>query len=77
MVDAVCWVMTECPQGKILRESLEALSVGLSFQKQYGMETVVLWSGTPPEDPHPRIVTRMLLVAVTSDCAITMDHRPS
>jgi electron transfer flavoprotein alpha subunit len=50
MENAACWVMTECPQGKILRESLEALSVGLSFQKQYGMETFVLWSGTPPED---------------------------
>ncbi len=50
MENAACWVMTECPQGKILRESLEALSVGLSFQKQYRMETVVLWTGARPED---------------------------
>jgi len=50
MESAACWVLTECPQGKILRESLEALSVGLNFQKQYGMETVVLWSGAPPEE---------------------------
>ncbi len=50
MENAACWVMTECPRGRILRESLEALSVGLSFQKQYGMETVVLWTGLPPEE---------------------------
>jgi len=50
MENAACWVMTECPQGKILRESLEALSAGLSFQKQYRMETVVLWAGARPED---------------------------
>ena len=50
MEGAACWVMTECPQGKILRESLEALSAGLSFQKQYRMETVVLWAGARPED---------------------------
>ena len=49
MEGAACWVMTECPQGKILRESLEALSAGLTFQKQYGMETVVLWTGARPE----------------------------
>jgi electron transfer flavoprotein alpha subunit len=49
MENATCWVMTECPQGKILRESLEALSVGLTFQKQYGLETVVLWTGAGPE----------------------------
>jgi electron transfer flavoprotein alpha subunit len=50
MESAACWVMTECPRGRILRESLEALSVGLSFQKQYSMETVVLWTGIRPED---------------------------
>jgi electron transfer flavoprotein alpha subunit len=50
MEGAACWVMTECPQGKILRESLEALSLGLSFQKQYRMQTVVLWTGTRIED---------------------------
>jgi electron transfer flavoprotein alpha subunit len=50
MESAACWVMIECPQGKILRESLEALSVGLSFQKQYRMETVVIWTGASPED---------------------------
>ena len=50
MEGAACWVMIECPQGKILRESLEALSVGLSFQKQYRMKTVVLWTGTHIED---------------------------
>ncbi len=50
MDSALCWVMMECPQGKILRESLEALSVGLSFQKQYNMETSVLWTGLLPED---------------------------
>lgn len=50
MRSATCWVVTECPQGKILRESLEALSAGLSFQKQYRMETVVLWTGTPVEE---------------------------
>lgn len=50
MQGAGCWVVTECPQGKILRESLEALTVGLSFQKQYRMETAVLWTGTPVED---------------------------
>jgi len=50
MAGAACWVVTECPQGKILRESLEALSVGLTFQNQYRMQTVVLWSGTPVED---------------------------
>ncbi len=50
MGNAVCWVLMECPGGRILRESLEALSVGLSFQKQYGMEAVVLWTGDPPDD---------------------------
>jgi electron transfer flavoprotein alpha subunit len=50
MAGAACWVVTECPQGKILRESLEALSVGLTFQNQYRMQTVVLWTGTPVED---------------------------
>jgi electron transfer flavoprotein alpha subunit len=50
MENAACWVMTECPQGKILRESLEALSAGLTFQKQYRMETIVLWTGARPED---------------------------
>jgi len=50
MENPACWVMTECPQGKILRESLEALSAGLSLQKQYHMETVVLWTGARPED---------------------------
>jgi electron transfer flavoprotein alpha subunit len=50
MENPACWVMTECPQGKILRESLEALSAGLTFQKQYRMETVVLWTGARPED---------------------------
>jgi electron transfer flavoprotein alpha subunit len=49
MQGAACWVVTECPRGKILRESLEALSAGLSFQKQYRMETVVLWTGAPVE----------------------------
>jgi len=50
MEGAACWVVTECPQGKILRESLEAVSVGLTFQNQYRVETAVLWTGTPPED---------------------------
>ena len=50
MEGAACWVVTECPQGKILRESLEAVSVGLTFQNQYRMQTVVLWTGTPAED---------------------------
>jgi electron transfer flavoprotein alpha subunit len=50
MQGAACWVVTECPQGKILRESLEALSVGLNFQNQYGIQTVVLWTGTPAEE---------------------------
>lgn len=47
---AACWVLMECPEGRILRESLEALSAGLSFQKQHRMETVVLWTGERPED---------------------------
>jgi electron transfer flavoprotein alpha subunit len=52
MEGSACWVVTECPQGKILRESLEALSVGLTFQNQYRMQAVVLWTGTPAEDPQ-------------------------
>jgi electron transfer flavoprotein alpha subunit len=51
--------MTECPQGKILRESLEALSVGLSFQKQYCMETVVLWAGARPEGAQLEYLTSL------------------
>ena len=50
MEGAACWVLVESPQGKILRESLEALSVGLSFQKQYKMQAVVLWTGVSPEE---------------------------
>jgi len=59
MENAACWVMTECPQGKILRESLEALSVGLSFQKQYGMEAVVLWAGARPENAQLDYLTSL------------------
>ncbi len=46
----LCWVVLECLRGKMLRESLEALAAGLSFQKQYGMENVVVWTGARPEN---------------------------
>ena len=44
-----CWVLIECPRGKILRESLEALSVGLSLQKQYRIPVTAVWAGMAPE----------------------------
>lgn len=72
MQGAVSWVVVECPQGKIVRESLEALSVGLSFQKQYSMETAVLWAGRRPDDAQLAYlasldVRRMLLLEGTED----------
>ena len=45
-----CWILLECPQGKILRESLEAVTVGLMFQNQFNIPATVLWTGLPPED---------------------------
>ena len=41
--------MCECPQGKPLRESLEALAAGLAIQKQHHLPVVVLWSGKKAE----------------------------
>ena len=41
--------MCECPQGKPLRESLEALAAGLALQKQHHLPVVVLWSGKKAE----------------------------
>jgi electron transfer flavoprotein alpha subunit len=65
MAGAACWVVTECPQGKILRESLEAVSVGLTFQKQYRMETAVLWTGTPVEDAQLEYLASLGVTRVT------------
>jgi electron transfer flavoprotein alpha subunit len=45
-------VFVECPRGRIPRESLEALSAGLAFQKQHGMEMAVVWAGSRPEGSH-------------------------
>jgi len=65
MKGAGCWVVTECPQGKILRESLEAVSVGLTFQKQYRVETTVLWTGTPPEEAQLEYLASLDVTRVT------------
>jgi len=45
-----CWALLECPQGKILRESLETVNVGLMFQNQFQVPVTVLWTGLPPEE---------------------------
>ncbi len=59
VLDPECWTLVECPQGKILRESLEALAVGLSFQKQYGLKATALWTGVTPEASHLDYLTSL------------------
>ncbi len=49
-----CWVLVECPEGKILRASLEALSAGQSVGKQTRWPFTALWTGVPPEDTQVR-----------------------
>jgi electron transfer flavoprotein alpha subunit len=66
MAGAACWVVTECPQGKILRESLEAVSVGLTFQNQYQMQTVVLWTGTRADDAQLEYLASLGLTRIIS-----------
>jgi len=54
MGSEACWVLVECPQGKVLRESLEALAAARSLQKPTGMQTVALWAGARIEDAQVR-----------------------
>jgi len=44
-----CWVLVEAPQGKILRESLEALGAARSMQRQFPGPLVAVWIGSSPE----------------------------
>jgi len=51
--------MVEAPQGKILRESMEALSAGLSLQKELKTPLVGLWTGRRPEDSQLRLLSSL------------------
>jgi len=54
MQPEACWVLIECPRGKVLRESLEALAAARSLQKQFGMQTTALWAGERIEELQVR-----------------------
>jgi electron transfer flavoprotein alpha subunit len=43
------WVWLEARQGKILRESLEAVAAGLALQKEIQAPLVGLWAGVTPD----------------------------
>jgi electron transfer flavoprotein alpha subunit len=43
-----CWVILESSGGKILRESLEALTAALSLEREHGLPTVGIWAGDSP-----------------------------
>lgn len=47
-----CWVLVECPQGRILRESLEALSAARVLQRSFPGPLVAVWAGVHPRASH-------------------------
>ena len=54
-----CWVLVESPRGKILRESLEAVTAALSFGRQDRIELTALWTGAKPDETQQGQLERL------------------